>query len=414
MHVHAAQFGAPVQGGVDLAGVQQMAGVEGALDPLLLLQVVLGEHGVHQVALLDADAVLAGEHPADLDAHAQDIGAHLFHLLQFPRLVGVVQDQRVQVAVPGVEYVGDAEAVLLGQGADALEHMGQLVARDGAVHAVIVRRDAPHRREGRLAAGPEFQAFLFVAADADVDGAAFPGDGLDPRDQVLHFGLGPVQLHDQQRLHVPGVAGVDEVLGGVDGGSVHHLHAAGNDAGADDGGDAIARRLVGGEPDEEGARAFGLLQDAHGDLGDDAQKPFRAGHQPEKVVGLAVQVLAAEADDLAADEDHLQTQEVVRRQAVFQAVHAARIGAHVAADGTGDLARRIGRVVEAPVLDGVGNAQVGDARLGDDDAVLVIDVEDPVELAEPHGDAVGERQGAPGEGRAGAAGNDLDAFGKAE
>ena len=207
---------------------------------------------------------------------------------------------------------------------------------------------------------------------------------------------------------------MDEVLGGVDGGFVHHLHAAGNDAGADDGGDAVARRLVRGEPDEEGARAFGLLQDAHGDLGDDAQKPFGAGHQPEKVVALAVQVLAAEADDLAVDEDHLQAQEVVRRQPVFQAVHAARIGAHVAADGTGDLARRIGRVVEAPVLDGVGNAQVGDARLGDDDAVLVIDVEDPVELAKPHGDGVGQRHGAPGERRAGAAGNDLDAFGEAE
>jgi hypothetical protein len=66
----------------------------------------------HQVALLDADAVLAGQHAADLDAQPQDIGAELLGLLQFARLVGIVEDQRMQVAVAGVEDVGDAQAVL--------------------------------------------------------------------------------------------------------------------------------------------------------------------------------------------------------------------------------------------------------------------------------------------------------------
>ena len=75
------------------------------------------------------------------------------------------------------------------------------------------------------------------------------GDGLHLGDQVIDFGLAAVELDDQQRLDVERIAGMDEGLGGCDGGPVHHLHAAGNDAGADDGGDAVARALDGGEAD---------------------------------------------------------------------------------------------------------------------------------------------------------------------
>src|SRR3546814_12926529 len=64
---------------------------------------------LHEVALLDADAVLAGHHAADLDAEPQDVGAEILRPLQFPRLVGVVEDERMQVAVAGVEHVGDPQ-----------------------------------------------------------------------------------------------------------------------------------------------------------------------------------------------------------------------------------------------------------------------------------------------------------------
>ena len=66
--VHAAELGAAVELGEDLAGVEDLGRVEGAFDALLLIQVVLVEHHRHQVALLDADPVLAGEAAADIDA----------------------------------------------------------------------------------------------------------------------------------------------------------------------------------------------------------------------------------------------------------------------------------------------------------------------------------------------------------
>jgi hypothetical protein len=82
MHVHPPQLRAPVQLREDLARVQDLVRVEGALHAHLLVQVALVEHLAHQVALLDADAVLAGEDAADLDAELQDVGAEGLAALQ--------------------------------------------------------------------------------------------------------------------------------------------------------------------------------------------------------------------------------------------------------------------------------------------------------------------------------------------
>src|SRR5690606_34073971 len=75
VHMHAPELGAAMQDGEDLPRIEQVIGVEGALHPLLLLQIRLGEHFRHEIALLDPDAVLAGEHAADLDAEPEDVRA---------------------------------------------------------------------------------------------------------------------------------------------------------------------------------------------------------------------------------------------------------------------------------------------------------------------------------------------------
>src|SRR6185295_12796611 len=90
MHMQAAEFGAAMQLGKHLAGVEQALRIEGALQPLLLIEIGLGEHHGHQIAFLDADAVLAGQHAPDLDAELEDFRAELLGLFQFARRVGVV------------------------------------------------------------------------------------------------------------------------------------------------------------------------------------------------------------------------------------------------------------------------------------------------------------------------------------
>src|SRR5438045_3258188 len=73
--VDAAEFGAAVQGRKHFSGVEQPLRVERAFQPLLGVQIDLAEHFRHQVALLDADAVLAGQYAAEFDAHPQDVGS---------------------------------------------------------------------------------------------------------------------------------------------------------------------------------------------------------------------------------------------------------------------------------------------------------------------------------------------------
>ena len=60
MHMQVPELGAAVQLRKHLAGIEQALRVEGAFQPLLLIEVNLGEHVAHQVALLDAHAVFAG------------------------------------------------------------------------------------------------------------------------------------------------------------------------------------------------------------------------------------------------------------------------------------------------------------------------------------------------------------------
>ena len=71
----------------------------------------------------------------------------------------------MQVAVAGMEDVGDPQAVLVADVRDGDQHLGQLAERDGAVHAVVVG-DAADGAEGRLAALPDGGALLRALADA--------------------------------------------------------------------------------------------------------------------------------------------------------------------------------------------------------------------------------------------------------
>ena len=62
--------------------------------------------------LVRADAVLAGDRAAVLDAQVEDRARHLLGPLGLARHGVVEEHQRVQVAVAGVEDVGHPDAVL--------------------------------------------------------------------------------------------------------------------------------------------------------------------------------------------------------------------------------------------------------------------------------------------------------------
>jgi hypothetical protein len=120
-------------------------------------------------------------------------------------------------------------------------------------------------------------------------------------------------------------------------------------------------------------------------------------------------MLAPEFDDGAVDQHHLDPEEVVGGHTIFQTVGAAGIHADIAADGAGKLRTRIGRVEEAFGRNGLGNVDVGDARLHRRRAVGKIDIQNAVHLGETENDRVLLRDRPAGERRAGAARDDGDA-----
>ena len=119
-------------------------------------------------------------------------------------------------------------------------------------------------------------------------------------------------------------------------------------------------------------------------------------------------MLAAQPHHLAVHQHHLDAEQVVGGEAVLQAVHAAGVLRDVAADRAGDLRAGIGRVVEALVLDRLGDAEIGDARLHAGAAVGIVDLEHAVELGHAEQDRVAHRHRAARQRGAGAARHDLD------
>ena len=132
--------------------------------------------------------------------------------------------------------------------------------RNGAVHAVVVRRDAADCGKRRLAPCPEGQPLLLRGRSTAHRRAILRRDLFDPSDQMIDLDARPVEFDDQQRLAVERIPRVDKILRRVDRRPVHHLHAARNDAGADDVGDALSALLAGWKSDQQCARRLGFLR----------------------------------------------------------------------------------------------------------------------------------------------------------
>ena len=278
----------------------------------------------------------------------------------------------MEVAITRVEHIGHAQTVRGAELGDPGQHLRQLAARNGAVHAEIVRRDPAYGGKGGLASGPKGLAFGLGFRHPHKLNAAMGGDGADPFAELSALGLRAVQFDDQQGRAVDGIADLHERLGGADRRIVHHLQARRNDARRNDVADHRARRFHRVEPQEQRFGGFRLWQDAHGHLGDDAQQTLGPGDQPQQIITLGVHRLAAQAHHLAAHQHQFAAQQVVGGQTVLQAVNPAGILRHIAADGAGDLTGRVGRIVEPFGLNGGGDRQVGDPRLHHGAAVRVV------------------------------------------
>ncbi|KAG0773741.1 hypothetical protein G6F22_014619 [Rhizopus arrhizus] len=281
-----------------------------------------------------------------------------------------------------------------------------MAARNRAVHAVVIRRHAARSRKCVLAAGPEFQPFGLRGRYLAARGAGGAEYRFHPVDLVRHLFGRAIGFAQQDRLCVHVVAGAHERFDHMRGASVHHFKPCGDHAGRDHLRDRVAGCLDAGKTGHHDLRASRLGNQLDRNLGDHAQHAFGSDEDGQQVQARRVRRFGTQLDHVAVDRDHTHAQHVVHGQTVFQAMHAAGILGHIAADGTGNLAGGIGRVVQ-PVRRGrFRNRQIAHARLNDRRGAGQIDMLDAVELRQAQQHALAVRHGAAGQAGARAARDD--------
>src|SRR5690606_29824593 len=168
VHVHGAELGAALQGRNVLARIEQTLGIKCGLDRLEVQQFVGVELDAHLVDLFATYAMLARNGAADPDAEFEYLAAQLFGAFRLAGLVGVEQYQRVHIAVARVKHVRHRQTIFGGEGGDVPQYLRERAPGNGAVHAVVVRRDPPYGGKRVLTPRPEPLAVGFVRCQPNI------------------------------------------------------------------------------------------------------------------------------------------------------------------------------------------------------------------------------------------------------
>ena len=351
---------------------------------------------------------------AQLHTELQDLHARLHDPRLLLGIPPVEEDQRVQVAVAGVEDVGDLQVVLLAHLGDLLQHQRQGRAGHGAIADQVARRDACHGPEGAAPARPEQGPLGLVLGDPHLPRAvlhAEPHDGLGLLFQVI---LEAIHLDDQHRGAVQRQAAGEGLLHGVDHQLVHHLEGRRHHTRGHDGRHRLAALLDAVVDGQHGLHALGQADDADHHLGAHAEGALAAHEDAREVVARRVRRHPAQFHDLTVRQHHGHAHHVVGGDAVLEAVGSAGVLCHVAAQGRGLLAGGIRQILVAQRRQGLAQLQVEHARLDPGPQAALVHFQQPVHADHLQHHAALEGDGAAAEVRAAAAGDRGHAVGVAE
>src|SRR5690606_36879149 len=185
MDVHFPVLGAARQRGYDLLGIEQTIRIECSFERQKIVEFLARELNAHLIDFFHAHPMLAGDRTPDLHAELEDSGAEFLGALDLVGRVGIEEDERMQIAVARMEDIGTAQTELVLHLLYRTQDAAEMAARNGPVHAVVVRRDAAGRRECVLAPRPEDQALRFRSGDLQAYGAGALEHRLHARDFVL-------------------------------------------------------------------------------------------------------------------------------------------------------------------------------------------------------------------------------------
>ncbi len=349
--------------------------------------------------------MLPGQGATGVDAGPQDVASCGEDALDFIRIAFVEEDHRMQVAVPGMEDIGDPQVVFLGDRPDLAQHFGEFGAGRDPVLGGMGRCESAQRPNRLLAGGPELGAFCGILGPFDPDGPAGCADGGDPVGEAVESGLGSVHLDQQDRTGIRGQPQVVDLFDDAQDGLVDHFEGCGDDAGGDDVRDQLGCGVDRVADGEQGADGLGRADHADRGFGDYAQRALGPDQNTEQVVSG---VVAVDLNHFPGGQDDLGGQDVVDGDTVFEGVGAACVVGDVAPEGAGALGRWIGGVEQTFRGDRAGEGCVDNAGFGADGAVFGIDRENAVHARQAEQALAGSGEGPAGESGSGAPGDDRD------
>ena len=113
MHVHTAILSTTMQGRYGLIRVQQLCRIKGCFNPKECVPLFFIKLYTHGIDLFDPHTMLTRDGAAQRNAGFENFIAEVFCTVPLVFIRTIKQNQRMQIAVAGVEDVGDAEAVFL-------------------------------------------------------------------------------------------------------------------------------------------------------------------------------------------------------------------------------------------------------------------------------------------------------------
>src|SRR5947209_10171908 len=160
------KFTTKTWGRIDFVGIAQIIRINSTADELIRCHIGFREHERHIRLLINTDPMLPGNAPTVSHTTAQNLPCQFFSLSFSAFVALIVEHQRMQIAITGVEDVGHAQPIAITQFSNLSQHLGQSSTRDDTILHNVVRADATHSRKGGLASLPHEQSFLFATSRA--------------------------------------------------------------------------------------------------------------------------------------------------------------------------------------------------------------------------------------------------------
>ena len=322
-HQHFSVLGTAVKRRYHLAGVEQAVTVKCAFDAKHLLVFFRRELHAHGVEFFHAHPVLACHRAAHRHAGLQNIGTKQLAAVQLVSIVGIKQNQGVQVAVPCMKNIGAAQLVFFLHLGNRQQNICQALAWNGRVHAHVVGADTARCRESVFATAPKAQALGFALADRNGRGTTAGQHLAHAADFFFNFFHRAITLAEQNRLSRQVIASVYKVFNGRRHGLVHHLQPRRNDACCNHAGNRITGFAQVIKTGHDAACQLRFGNEFDSDLGGDCQHAFTADDNAEQVVACGVECVTAKLDRFTFNREAFDLEHVVYRQAIFQAMHTA-------------------------------------------------------------------------------------------